>query len=356
MPFFTNRMKPHEALKHYFIPHVGNDYKPHFFREISITVFLVAIIVLFATSAGTSFVIKKTDLGAAVLPAVLVDLTNDSRTANGELALAKSVLLEQAATLKAGDMSSKSYFAHVSPEGVTPWHWFSQAGYNFIYAGENLAVDFSESTDVQNAWLASPTHRANILNGKFTEIGIATKEGTYKGHPTIFVVQEFGKPLTFDFPAGTGPTTTKTTPASPVVVPVPVASAAGAEVRGATVTQNQLEVIAQNTTDTNTFVAVKNVAAAEAADQAPTTNEIPQATPPVHYASWYDRFLVFGPNYTNLLFMILMGIVFVALVIMVVLEFKKQHPKNIMYGVLILLVLISLAYINQSVFVWHFMI
>ncbi len=101
--------------------------------------------------------------------------------------------------MKADDMATKGYFAHTSPEGLTPWYWFAQVGYNYTYAGENLAINFNESKDVDTAWLASPTHRANILNSHYTEIGIATAQGMYKGVQATFVVQMFGTPVVFDY-------------------------------------------------------------------------------------------------------------------------------------------------------------
>jgi hypothetical protein len=131
---------------------------------------------------------------AAVVSAVLVDLANADRVSENVGMLSVSPVLVAAAQAKADDMAAKGYFAHVSPEGLDSWHWFRQAGYAFTYAGENLAADFSDSVDVEKAWLASPTHRANLMNGSFTQIGIATAQGTYQGHPTTFVVQMFGTP------------------------------------------------------------------------------------------------------------------------------------------------------------------
>lgn len=131
---------------------------------------------------------------AAVVSARLVDLTNTDRSGNGLGTLTVNPVLTAAAQAKANDMAAKSYFAHTSPDGKSSWFWFKQAGYSFSYAGENLAVDFTDSDDVNQAWLNSPTHRANIMNGHFTQIGIATAEGTFEGHPTVFVVQMFGTP------------------------------------------------------------------------------------------------------------------------------------------------------------------
>ena len=70
-------------------------------------------------------------------------------------------------------MAQKGYFAHVSPEGLTPWYWLGEVGYTFSHAGENLAVNFAEPEEVVDAWMNSLAHRTNILNGNFQEIGIA---------------------------------------------------------------------------------------------------------------------------------------------------------------------------------------
>lgn len=129
---------------------------------------------------------------AAVITAVLIDLANDSRVGAQAPHLTYNAQLQAAAQLKANDMAAKGYFAHQSPDGKMPWDWIALVGYPYVYAGENLAVDFNDSKEVNQAWLNSPTHRANLLNPHFTEIGIATAEGMYQGRPTTFVVQLFG--------------------------------------------------------------------------------------------------------------------------------------------------------------------
>jgi len=129
---------------------------------------------------------------ASIAPDVLVELTNIRRDDEDLRELRVSPLLTEAAQKKANDMASKGYFAHTSPEGVTPWYWFDFVDYNYRYAGENLAVNFTEAEQVDKAWMESPTHRDNIVNEKFEEIGIATAEGEYKEREAIFVVQLFG--------------------------------------------------------------------------------------------------------------------------------------------------------------------
>lgn len=155
--------------------------------------FALLIICIFLFSSVDRLLIRS-DQFAAVVAAVLVDLANSNRAAQNVGALTINPALVAAAQAKAEDMAAKGYFAHVSPEGKDPWYWFSLVGYDFDYAGENLAVDFSDSADVNAAWLNSPTHRDNILNRNYTEVGIATAEGFYRGRPTTFVVQMFGKP------------------------------------------------------------------------------------------------------------------------------------------------------------------
>lgn len=122
----------------------------------------------------------------------VIDLTNADRAEKGLSILAENDKLKKAAENKANDMILNDYFSHNSPQGVTPWHWMEQEKYDYDYAGENLAMDFTTAEKMNEAWLASPTHRANILNEKYKDIGIAVKEGMINGHSTIDVVQMFG--------------------------------------------------------------------------------------------------------------------------------------------------------------------
>jgi len=169
--------------------------------------FLVQVFVVF----------DKTKFLAAVLPGVLTSMTNEKRTENQLATLTINPLLVEAAQLKANDMAARGYFSHDTPDGKTPWYWLDQVGYTYQYAGENLAVNFIESKDVTEAWMNSPSHRANIVKGNYTEIGIAVSSGMYKGRESIFVVQFFGKPITktrlsdIISITNTKPATTKTT-------------------------------------------------------------------------------------------------------------------------------------------------
>jgi len=122
----------------------------------------------------------------------LIQLANKNRAEFNLPELVESPQLDAAAYMKAVDMEKNGYFAHTSPTGVTPWHWFELAGYDYRYAGENLAIGFLESKEVQDAWQASPTHEANIVNDKYQEIGLAVYRANFNGNPATIVVQLFG--------------------------------------------------------------------------------------------------------------------------------------------------------------------
>ncbi len=132
---------------------------------------------------------------AAVVSAEVVSHTNTERLAYHMKELRPSAQLERAAKLKADDMVSRGYFAHISPTGAGAWTFLADVGYQYEYAGENLAVNFGSADEVVRAWMNSPTHRANVLNESFNEIGIAAAEGVYKGRQATFVVQMFGRTI-----------------------------------------------------------------------------------------------------------------------------------------------------------------
>ena len=164
-----------------------NNHTRHIPLYIAYVIGLVCLIFV-----GQGIKMPKLNMFAAIYSSEIVDLTNKDRANDTLSTLKQNDLLNAAANLKANDMASKGYFAHTSPEGINPWHWFRLAGYKYVYAGENLAINFSESGDVENAWMNSPTHRANILNSHYTDIGVGMAHGYYQGREVTFVVQEFG--------------------------------------------------------------------------------------------------------------------------------------------------------------------
>jgi uncharacterized protein YkwD len=156
-------------------------------------------------------------LVSTVLPAVVVDLTNDERADVAAVPLQRNSTLDAAAASKAQHMAENEYFAHFAPDGTTPWSFFKSSGYVYAHAGENLAIHFTDSTEVVEAWMQSPAHQKNIVDTKYTEIGVGTAKGTYDGYDTVYVVQLFGTPA---IPA----VVPVTTPVELLVSPQPVTS------------------------------------------------------------------------------------------------------------------------------------
>jgi len=142
----------------------------------------------FTIDSGNS-VIEENDFSRTILEEI-----NRQRLVNSLPVLTLNSKLNKAAELKVTDMVKNGYFDHNSPTGLTPWCWFDEVGYDFIYAGENLAVDFDSPEGIVQAWMDSPSHRQNILDNHFNETGLAVMQGEHNGHSSLFVVQMFGQP------------------------------------------------------------------------------------------------------------------------------------------------------------------
>lgn len=121
--------------------------------------------------------------------------TNKHRTQAGAPTLTANAKLAAAAEAKLADMFAKQYFEHIGPDGRGPAYWVEKAGYAYVAIGENLALgSFASDAELVAAWMASPGHRANMLNKNFKEIGIAVGEGKFEGEKTWLAVQTFGTP------------------------------------------------------------------------------------------------------------------------------------------------------------------
>ncbi len=295
----------------YFIPHEGNDHRPHILRrKIIAFTFLIAIVGELLFILGTSLA-PRSNLFGIILVSALTDETNNQRIVNDLPALRMNPLLQVAAQEKANDMAANGYFAHTSPTGKTPWYWFANVGYNFRYAGENLAINFADSQDVTDAWMNSPKHRDNILNTRFSDIGIATAQGEFNGKPAIYVVELFGTP------AGAAVTAKATPP--PAAVPAPIVIASGT---------------ATSVNASQTFIAVKGavtetVPLAAEANSAQTAAANPRQT-------------------ANYFFLIIAGIFIVALAFNVLIKIRIQHPDLILGGVLVIAIVSIFIMLNRQ--------
>lgn len=175
-----------------FIPCAENGYRPKILASNFLVYFLLVLAALKLVSLGFLLEFPKTGFFAEVSKNVLIELLNKERGELGLGQLTENPKLSYAARLKAQDMLQEGYFSHQSPKGVTPWHWFGAAGYNYHYAGENLGIGFLESEEIHKAWNDSPTHQTNLLNANYKEIGIAVLRGEFQGTENTVVVQLFG--------------------------------------------------------------------------------------------------------------------------------------------------------------------
>ncbi len=187
-----------EVLAHLFHPRRSNNHRPKILHAKSI--FSLALL-----AVGVGALVVQHTVSQAVFGDVLgyasditvqqvVAQTNSQRSAAGLGSLTYNETLSSAARLKAADMFAHQYWSHTSPQGLDPWYFFKKAGYNYQSAGENLARDFGTTPEMMAAWMASPTHKANIVHARYEEIGVAVVNGTLQGVETTLVVQLFGKP------------------------------------------------------------------------------------------------------------------------------------------------------------------
>ena len=175
------------------VPHAANEYRPHLVRAGGIVAVLLLVIGL---HLGYNLSRTGSVLGveANVTSEQLLDSTNDQRQQNNVEPLRYSEQLSAAAYMKARDMFAQQYWAHTAPDGTTPWQWFAKADYNYAYAGENLAKNFSSAGAVVSAWMTSPEHRKNMLDTHYQEIGFAVVDGVLGGKQTKLIVALFGAP------------------------------------------------------------------------------------------------------------------------------------------------------------------
>ncbi len=184
-----------KTLYHLFVPQESNHFRGQYLHHDFLTSIIAVMLIV---NVGLKLLVKNYDsniLGVAfnITAEELLNATNAERIKYDLPPLQTNDLLMQAAAAKANDVFAKNYWAHYAPDGTSPWFFFQQAGYQYVFAGENLAKDFTDSQSVVNAWMNSPTHRDNILKADYQEIGFAIMEGTLQDQPTVLVVQLFGR-------------------------------------------------------------------------------------------------------------------------------------------------------------------
>ena len=133
----------------------------------------------------------------------LLSSTNSQRSQNGGIgALTLNSKLSVAAQTKANDMVARNYWSHNTPDGKEPWTFVDAAGYVYQKAGENLAYGFASSNDTVIGWMNSPSHKANLLDTAFKEVGFGFANSSSfvgSGEETI-VVAMYGNPSSYVAP------------------------------------------------------------------------------------------------------------------------------------------------------------
>lgn len=156
---------------------------------------LIALIAVKAVFSFSSFQLANIIDGISPFSKEdVVSQTNVLRSSLGFSTLKANPTLESAAWQKLQDMIGGQYFAHTSPSGISPWYWFDLSKYKYTYAGENLAIGFVDAKTTVDAWANSPSHRANLLNPNYKEIGIAIAPAKINNNTGYLVVQLFGTP------------------------------------------------------------------------------------------------------------------------------------------------------------------
>lgn len=190
-----------ETVAHLFHPRKSNNQRPRIIHPegyllffFILTSFSIAIHQLspwiFSRRAGGILGYSST-----ITQQKVIDQTNALRRREGLTDLQFNEYLSQAALAKARDMFRDQYWSHYSPSGKSPWEFIKASNYTYSVAGENLARDFLQTEDMMTAWMNSPTHRENIVNPRYQDIGIAVVNGELNGVETTLVVQMFGTQL-----------------------------------------------------------------------------------------------------------------------------------------------------------------
>jgi hypothetical protein len=203
----------------YFIPYQGNAHKPKFLRTRSLGIIITILILLkLSLTLWLFFLYSDTARMKVEISTETLGLINADRASANAPALKEDVFLSASAMEKAKDMIDLGYFSHQSPNGFWPWDWIDRAKYPYLYVGENLAMNFTTAESANNALMASPSHKKNILNERYRNVGIAVLTGELQGKKTTVMVQLFGT-------REEAKIASKPAPAAPIARAAPIPSA-----------------------------------------------------------------------------------------------------------------------------------
>ncbi|PIR95184.1 hypothetical protein COT95_00085 [Candidatus Falkowbacteria bacterium CG10_big_fil_rev_8_21_14_0_10_37_6] len=164
-------------------------------KEAQNIFFYFKISLLLIWIIGIFLLPKNPVLAKELTPQNIVYQTNIEREKLSLPYLTVNSYLEKAAQTKAEDMLSNENFSHNFLNKKFS-EWVKEQNYQYEVVGENLAIHFDDTEPLFNAWLASPTHKQNMLHEKYTEVGVAVVAGNWQGYQTTIVVSIFAKPKT----------------------------------------------------------------------------------------------------------------------------------------------------------------
>ena len=321
-----------QKFTYYFIPHSENQFQPRFLQpKTTIIIFIIIVVVENLFFLTSYYLISSPLFLANLIEESIVQYTNMSRANTTLPELKISPVLSQAAQLKAEDMAAKGYFSHISPDSITPWDWLKKVNYDYSYAGENLAINFTDSEEVVKAWLESETHRQNILNPHFTEIGIGIAKGTYENQPAIFIVQMFGAPKM----------SSQNIPAVPEMTSVPKMN------------NTTLTPVPRPLSSPRPSPQIQTIAPTLTALQPEVMSmeNVPQQSST--HLSLFQKIFSNPKQTTNTILTIFAGIIIIALILKFIVQIKIQFPLLIANGILLLIVITSAFWVNNLLFnIW----
>ncbi len=182
-----------EFLHHLLFPRESNNHRAKLLHHDSLLIILCLFLFCTSLFAAVNHTYPQVlGISADIAPGDLLTFTNQKRQENGLKPLIINDQLAQAAQQKATHMFANNYWAHIAPDGTTPWSFIKNSGYDYLYAGENLARGYTTASAVVDAWMASPSHRENMLSKNYNDVGFAIQSGTLTGSETILVVEELG--------------------------------------------------------------------------------------------------------------------------------------------------------------------
>jgi hypothetical protein len=178
-------------MRHLLFPTEKNNYKANILKPKFIYLFTLIIIIVNSISPLFTFAVNS-DISRENL----LEKHNEQRAQLGLPLLKINEELNQSAQKKAEQMIASNCWSHYCPDGQSPWNFFLESGYDYYFAGENLAEGFTTIDRVMLAWINSPTHRDNIIKSHFEDIGFGITSGPFQGKDNnIVIVVHFGKEL-----------------------------------------------------------------------------------------------------------------------------------------------------------------